>query len=52
MSATIEKTVRELAMENPPATRVFERLQIDYCCGGRRARRGGLPGAGVPRSRC
>lgn len=37
MSATIEKTVRELALENPAATRVFERLHIDYCCGGGRS---------------
>lgn len=28
------KTVRELAVENPSATRVFEKLRIDYCCGG------------------
>lgn len=28
------KTVRELAVEVPQATRVFERLGIDYCCGG------------------
>jgi len=34
MSVTTEKTVRELALENPAATRVFERLGIDYCCGG------------------
>ena len=34
MSATTEKTVRELALENPAATRVFEKLGIDYCCGG------------------
>lgn len=32
LSAT--KTVRELAVEMPSATRVFERLGIDYCCGG------------------
>jgi len=31
---TTEKTVRELALENPAATRVFEKLGIDYCCGG------------------
>lgn len=37
MSATMEKTVRELALENPAATRVFERLHIDYCCGGGRS---------------
>ena len=30
------KTVRELALEVPQATRVFERLGIDYCCGGER----------------
>jgi regulator of cell morphogenesis and NO signaling len=36
MSATTEKTVRELAVENPAATRVFEKLGIDYCCGGSR----------------
>ena len=34
MSVTTEKTVRELALENPAATRVFEKLGIDYCCGG------------------
>ncbi len=34
MSITAEKTVRELALENPAATRVFEKLGIDYCCGG------------------
>jgi len=34
MSVTAEKTVRELAVENPAATRIFEKLGIDYCCGG------------------
>ena len=34
MSITAEKTVREVALENPAATRVFEKLGIDYCCGG------------------
>jgi regulator of cell morphogenesis and NO signaling len=33
---TEKKTVRELALEIPAATRVFERLHIDYCCGGNR----------------
>ena len=28
------KTVREFAIESPNATRVFEKLKIDYCCGG------------------
>ena len=29
-----QQTVRELALNIPAATRVFERLGIDYCCGG------------------
>jgi regulator of cell morphogenesis and NO signaling len=28
------KTVREIAVEMPQATRVFEKYGIDYCCGG------------------
>jgi len=32
----ISKTVREIALEQPTSIRVFERLGIDYCCGGRR----------------
>lgn len=27
-------TVRQLALETPGATRVFEKFKIDYCCGG------------------
>ena len=34
MSVITEKTVRELALERTGATRVFEALGIDYCCGG------------------
>ncbi len=34
MSVTTEKTVRDLALEVPAATQVFEQLGIDYCCGG------------------
>jgi regulator of cell morphogenesis and NO signaling len=30
----LDKTVREVALEMPQATRVFEKLNIDYCCGG------------------
>lgn len=37
MPVDISKTVRELAVELPYATRVFENLGIDYCCGGKRA---------------
>ena len=36
MSVMTEKTVGELALEHPGATRVFEKLGIDYCCGGGR----------------
>src|SRR5262252_747331 len=28
------KTVREVAVTYPQATRVFEKTKIDYCCGG------------------
>jgi len=34
MSAIATMTVGELAAENPAAARVFEKLGIDYCCGG------------------
>ena len=36
MNMITEKTIRELALENAGATRVFEELGIDYCCGGNR----------------
>lgn len=36
MQATLaEKTVGELVVERPSRARVFEKLGIDYCCGGR-----------------
>ncbi len=34
MAVMTEKRVRDVAVENPVATRVFERFGIDYCCGG------------------
>jgi len=37
MSVSTAKTVRELALEFPNATRVFEKLGIDYCCGGNKS---------------
>jgi regulator of cell morphogenesis and NO signaling len=37
MSLRAEKTVREAAVESPEATRVFEKLGIDYCCGGNKS---------------
>jgi regulator of cell morphogenesis and NO signaling len=34
MSLDQRNTVREFAIQIPNATRVFEKLKIDYCCGG------------------
>ena len=36
MTLTATKTVGEIAAETPSATREFEKLGIDYCCGGSR----------------
>ena len=33
---TTTQTVREIALEQPTAIRVFEEFGIDYCCGGRK----------------
>jgi regulator of cell morphogenesis and NO signaling len=30
------KTIREIALEMPVTTRIFEEFKIDYCCGGRK----------------
>jgi len=35
MPVLAERTVGELAVENPAAARVFEKHGIDYCCGGK-----------------
>jgi regulator of cell morphogenesis and NO signaling len=48
MSVLIEKTVRELALENPAATRVFEKLGIDYCCGGNQSLEAACRAANLP----
>lgn len=37
MPITLEKTVREIAVENPWTIRVFESFGINYCCGGERS---------------
>jgi|SRR5581483_11326293 len=37
MSVSTAKTVREVALEFPQATRIFEKLGIDYCCGGNKS---------------
>ncbi len=33
----MNKTIRDIALEAPATTRVFEEFKIDYCCGGRRS---------------
>jgi len=48
MSVTMEKTVRELALERPGAARVFESLGIDYCCGGKQTLQQACHTASVP----
>jgi regulator of cell morphogenesis and NO signaling len=40
-------TVREVALQVPEATRLFEKLNIDYCCGGNRALDDACASAGV-----
>jgi regulator of cell morphogenesis and NO signaling len=37
MKVSTGKTVRELAVEVPNATRILEKFGIDYCCGGKRS---------------
>ena len=41
------KTVREYALEIPAATRIFEKLGIDYCCGGGKSLADACANAGV-----
>lgn len=37
MSVSTTRTVRELALEIPEAARIFEKVGIDYCCGGNKS---------------
>ena len=48
MSTMATKTVRELALEIPAATRVFEKFGIDYCCGGKRSLQDACEAANLP----
>jgi len=41
------KTVREYALEIPAATRIFEKLRLDYCCGGGKSLADACTAAGV-----
>ena len=44
---TTDMTVRDVANELPQSTRLFEKLKIDYCCGGNRTLAEGCVSAGV-----
>lgn len=47
MTIALTKPVRELALELPQATRIFEKMNIDYCCGGDKPLREACITAGV-----
>ena len=47
MASNLEKTVGDLAVAMPGATRIFEKLGIDYCCGGKRSLRDACQRAGL-----
>ena len=47
MTFTATQTVREIAVESPDTTRIFEKLKIDYCCGGNRPLADACAAAGV-----
>jgi len=40
-------TIRDIALENPATTRVFEEFKIDYCCGGRKSLEEACAASGV-----
>lgn len=48
MNLDVTRTVRELAIEIPNATRTFENLGIDYCCGGSQSLSAACARANVP----
>jgi regulator of cell morphogenesis and NO signaling len=48
MAAITTKTVREFALENPAATRIFEKFGIDYCCGGNQSLEQACGRASIP----
>lgn len=41
------RTIREIALEMPQTTRIFEEFKIDYCCGGRKPFAEACQSAGV-----
>lgn len=48
MNINVATTVRDLAVTVPGATRVFEKMGIDYCCGGHRTLADACLNAKVP----
>jgi regulator of cell morphogenesis and NO signaling len=48
MTISSTKTVRELALEMPGVTEVFEKIGIDYCCGGAQSLSEACAKAGKP----
>src|SRR3982751_1766856 len=44
---TSTMTVRDLALQLPQSTRLFEKLKIDYCCGGNRSLNEACASAGI-----
>ena len=47
MSIDIQRTVAEIALDRPQAAAVFEKLGIDYCCGGRKPLAAACQAAGI-----
>jgi regulator of cell morphogenesis and NO signaling len=48
MAIVITRTVREFAVENIAATRIFEKFGIDYCCGGNQSLEQACEKANIP----
>ncbi|MEO5859945.1 MAG: iron-sulfur cluster repair di-iron protein [Pyrinomonadaceae bacterium] len=47
MITTAMKTIRDIALEAPETTRVFEEFKIDYCCGGKKSIEEACAAAGI-----
>lgn len=47
MNVDWNRTVRDLAVENPAATGIFEKFGIDYCCGGGKSLREACTAANI-----
>ena len=48
MKDLYNRTVREIALQYPISTRIFEEFRIDYCCGGKKPFEAACADAGVP----